>query len=164
MLLYHYTGHVFLPSIQEQGLSRGTVLISLRDRMNAVWLTSDPTAADHGLALDPEICDELSRKAGGKARMTNKLAVRISVKIPANDQRLVYWPKWAKKRVHPVFYDVLAKTGGNMENTWWLYWGIIPPSWFVAIDELEPPTEDDLKLQEALTNGTARCIDVLGIW
>lgn len=165
MLLYHYTSHVFLPLIQKEGLSLGTVLINLRDRMNAVWLTHDPTAADHGLAPDPEICDELSRKRGRQVRMTNKLAVRISVKIPPNDQRrLVYWPKWAKSRLDPAFYDVLAKTGGNMENTWWLYWGVTPPAWFIAIDELEPPIENDLKVQEALANGTARCIDVPGIW
>jgi hypothetical protein len=164
MLLYHYTGHVFLPFIQEEGLTRGTVLISLTDRMNAVWLTSDPTAADHGLAPDPEICEQLSLKTGRQVRMANKLAVRISVKIPPNDQRLVYWPKWAKKRVHPAFYDALAKTGGNMDWSWWLYRGVIPPAWFIAIDELEPPTEDDLKLQEALANGTARCIDAPGIW
>ena len=97
--------------------------------------------------------------------MTNKLAVRISVKIPPNDhQRLVYWPKWAKSRLHPDLYDALAITGGNMDKTWWLYWGVIPPAWFVAIDKLEPPTEDELKLQEALANGTAGCIDAPGIW
>jgi hypothetical protein len=164
MLLYHYTGHVFLPFIQENGLSRGRVLINLRDRMNAVWLTHDPTAADHGLAPDPEICDELSRKRGRQVQMTNKLAVRISVEIPLNDQKLVYWPKWAKSRLHPAFYDAMAKTGGNMDKTWWLYWGVIPPAWFIAIDVLQPQTDDDLKLQEALANGTARCIDLPGIW
>jgi hypothetical protein len=164
MLLYHYTSHVFLPFIREEGLSLGTVLISPTDRRNAVWLTTDRTAADHGLGLDPEICDELSRETGGKARMTNKLAVRILVKIPPNDHRLVYWPKWAKKRVRPDFYDALAKTGGNMDWSWWLYRGVIPPAWFIAIDELEPPTEDDLKLQEALANGTARCINVPASW
>jgi hypothetical protein len=43
MLLYHYTSHVFLPFIHEEGLSLGMVLISLKDRMNAVWLTHDAT-------------------------------------------------------------------------------------------------------------------------
>jgi hypothetical protein len=123
MLLYHYTSHVFLPFIHEKGLSLGTVLISPKDRMNAVWLTHDATAAGHGLAPDPEICDELSRKRGRQVHMTNKLAVRISVKIPPNDrQRLDYWPKWAKSRLHPALYDALAVTGGNMDKTWWLYW------------------------------------------
>jgi hypothetical protein len=151
--------------IREEGLSLGTVLISLTDRMNAVWLTHDPTAAGHGLALDSEICDELSHKRGREVRMVNKLAVRISVKIPPNDQgRLVYWPKWAKSHLHPALYDVLAKTGGNMEKTWWLYWGVIPPAWFIATDVLQPPTEDELNLQEALANGTARWIDAPGIW
>jgi hypothetical protein len=163
MLLYHYTGHVFLPFIQEEGLSLGKVLISLTDCMNAVWLTSDPTAADHGLALDPEICDELSRKRGRQTYMVNKLAVRILVKIPKHTSRLVYWPKWAKKRLHPAFYEALAKTGGNMDRSWWLYRGVIPPAWFIAIDILQPATEDDLMLQKALADGTARCIDVPGI-
>jgi hypothetical protein len=160
MLLYHYTGHVFLPFIQEEGLTRGTVLISLTNRVNAVWLTHDPTAADHGLAPDPEICEQRSRETGREVRMVNKLAVRISVKIPPNDQRrLVYWPKWATNRLDPAFYDVLAKTGGNMEKTWWLYWGVIPPAWLIAIDVLQPLTEEDLKLQKALEDRTARWVD-----
>jgi hypothetical protein len=164
MLLFHYTGHVFLPSIQEKGLMPSKVLISLTNQTYAVWLTNDVTAADHGLALDPEICDELSQKRGRQTRMVNKLAVRISVKIPPITSRLVYWPKWAKKRLHPAFYEVLAKTGGNMDRSWWLYRGVIPPAWFTAIDILQPATEDDLMLQKALVEGTARCIDVPGIW
>jgi hypothetical protein len=64
------------------------VLISPTDWRYAVWLTSDPTAADHGLALDPERCDELSRERGRPTRMVNKLAVRISVKIPPSHRSL----------------------------------------------------------------------------
>jgi hypothetical protein len=48
MLLFHYTGHVFLPSIQEKGLMPSKVLISPTDQTYAVWLTNDATAADHG--------------------------------------------------------------------------------------------------------------------
>jgi len=103
MLLFHYTGHVFLPSIQEKGLMPSKVLISPTDWRYAVWLTSDPTAADHGLALDPEICEELSHKRGRQTRMVNKLAVRISVKISPITSKLVYWPKWAKNVFTPLF-------------------------------------------------------------
>ena len=103
MLLYHYTSHVFLPFIQEKGLMPSKVLISPTDWRYAVWLTSDPTAADHGLALDPEICEELSHKRGRQTRMVNKLAVRISVKISPITSKLVYWPKWAKNVFTPLF-------------------------------------------------------------
>jgi hypothetical protein len=163
MLLYHYTGHVYLPSIQEKGLMPSKVLISPTDWSYAVWLTSDATAADHGLGLDPERCDELSRERGRPTRMVNKLAVRISVKISPITSKLVYWPKWAEKRLDPAFYDVLAKTGGNMDRTWYLYRGVIPPVRFIAIDILQPETEDDRMLQKALADGTARCIDIPGI-
>jgi hypothetical protein len=94
--------------------------------------------------------------------MVNKLAVRIRVKIPPNDTRLVYWPKWAKRRLAPYFYDVVAQTGGNMDKTWWLYWGVIPPAWFISIDILEPLTDHDLELQRAFTEGTAGCVDAVG--
>ena len=49
MILYHYTAHLYLPVIRQEGLSRATVPINLSERLNAVWLTSDRTAADHGL-------------------------------------------------------------------------------------------------------------------
>jgi len=162
MILYHYTAHLYLPVIRQEGLSRGTVLINLSERLNAVWLTSDPTAADHGLAQDLQICEQLSRQRGRAVRMLNKLAVRIAVKIPSIDPRLVYWPKWAKRRLDPYFYDVLAKTGGNMDHTWWLYRGVIPSSRFISIDILEPLTEYDLECEKALTEGGAAFIDAMG--
>jgi hypothetical protein len=159
MILYHYTAHLYLPVIQQEGLSRGTVLINLSERLNAVWLTSDSTAADHGLAQDPEICEQLSRQRGRDTRMLNKLAVRITVKIPSIDPRLVYWPKWAKNRLDPYFYDAVAETGDNMDKTWWLYRGVISPSRFISIDILEPLTEFDLEIQKALAEGRAAFID-----
>jgi hypothetical protein len=124
-----------------------------------VWLTSDSQAADHGLAPDREFCEALSRETGRNVRTVNKLAVRIRVKIPPNDQRLVYWPKWAKKRLSPYFYEVIARTGGNMEKTWWLYKGVIPPKWFVSIDVLEPANDYELEVQNALMEGNVRDVD-----
>src|ERR1700730_557146 len=161
MILYHYTSHLYLPIIQEERLSLGRVPISLSERQNAVWLTSDMIGRDHRLGPDPETCEQLSRQTGRVVCMANKLAVRIRVKIPPNDLRLVYWPKWAKKRLAPYFYDAVAQTGGNLDKTWWLYRGVIPPTWFIAIDILAPLTEYDLALQKALTEGTARCIDAV---
>src|ERR1700730_797105 len=108
MILYHYTSHLYLPIIQEERLSLGRVPISLSERQNAVWLTSDMIGRDHRLGPDPETCEQLSRQTGRVVCMANKLAVRIRVKIPPNDQRLVYWPKWAKKRLAPYFYDAVG--------------------------------------------------------
>jgi hypothetical protein len=50
-----------------------------------------------------------------------------------------------------------------MDRTWYLYRGVIPPVRFIAIDILQPETEDDRMLQKALADGTARCIDIPGI-
>jgi hypothetical protein len=27
-----------------------------------------------------------------------------------------------------------------MDKTWWLYWGVIPPGWFMSTDILQPAT------------------------
>ena len=51
---------------------------------------------------------------------------------------LVHWRKWGKKRLDPKWYETLAKTGGHKDKTWFIYFGRIPPDWFVAIDDLEP--------------------------
>lgn len=148
MLLYHFTTHDHFKSIEREGLTRGEVPLSATRVLNAVWLTSDRAPGGHGIAtetremsmeekagllrLDPKL--DISRPL----LVANKSEVRISVRVPAGDRNLVAWQRWARKRLAPEWYDALSRSGGQKHKTWFLYWGVIPPSWFTAVDVLCP--------------------------
>jgi hypothetical protein len=119
MILYHYTAAEYLPSILESGITQGDVPITPTGGFNAPWLTSDRDPAGHGLIS-----------------ILDKRAVRITVKIPANDPRLKWWPKFAKGRVESSWYDTLDRTGGGKSETWYIYRGVVPANWFLNIERL----------------------------
>ncbi len=131
MILYHYTARVYLPAIARDGLSLGDVPVNPTDGFNAVWLTTASTADGHGLSDGRELDAEEKRLAGAPpgARLyyANKREIRFAVKIPSSDRRLVYWPRWARKRLSPAWYSTLNEIGGKRADTWWLYWGVLPP-------------------------------------
>ena len=117
MILCHYTANEYLLSILEIGITIGDVPLTPTGGFNAPWLTSDCDPSGHGLS-------------------SYKRAVRITVKIPPNDLRLKWWPKFARKRVEPSWYDALDRAGGGKSESWYIYRGIIPPSWFLSIEHL----------------------------
>ena len=121
MILYHYTATEYLLSILENGIMIGDVPITLTGGFNAPWLTSDRDPGGHGL----------------DSAWLDKRAVRITVKIPPNDLRLKWWPKFARKRVEPSWYGTLDRTGGGKSQSWYVYRGIIPPSWILNIELLQ---------------------------
>lgn len=136
MNLFHYTTHEYWPSIERLGLDRGEVPLSATELMNGVWLTSDPSPAGHGLTdgeiITPEMARQMNIDYEQGMRFPNKREVRIEVRIPRNDRRLVSWSKWAPKHLAPSWQDVLEKTGGGRAKAkmWFIYWGVIPPDWF----------------------------------
>ena len=109
---------------------------------NAVWFTTEPQPEGHGLGEAGTFTEEMRRVHFEKfgilppegSRFANKKAVRITVVIPSSDRRLVRWLTWGHKHCEPGFYDALAK--GNHHKTWWLYFGIVAPDQFRAIDYL----------------------------
>ena len=144
MLLYHFTASEYLDSIMAEGLTRGEVPLSATNFMNAVNLTSSPDSAGHGLSDSREFTPEErdwarrmndGRLPDGPLRFLNKKAVRITVKIPRDDRNLVAWPKWARKHLAADWYATLNKAAGGKANTWFLYWGVIPPTWFVKVEK-----------------------------
>ena len=145
MILYHFTAREYLDSIRDGGITKGDVPLSPTEGRNGVWLASDKNPSGHGLSGRHVLTDEeraAHKKAFGQdvpkgAMFLNKRAIRIAVKIPRNDRALVHWRKWGKKRLDPKWYETLAKTGGRKDKTWFIYFGRIPPDWFVAIDDLE---------------------------
>jgi hypothetical protein len=150
MILYHFTAAEYLDVIQRDGLSKGDVPLAKTQGINAVWLTTDSEPEGHGLT-DGHVLTADERAAWGRvfgreppppgARFPNKRAVRITVKIPSSDKSLVHWPRWARKRLEPSWYDALNRTasGGRkgQERTWWLYFGVISPDRFAAVEILD---------------------------
>ena len=144
LLLYHFTARDNLEAIQAEGLTRGDVPITQTEGLQAVWLTTNKDSDGHGLSDDRPLTEEeiaaLKRispktKIPEGARMKNKRAVRITVKIPRNDRKLEHWPKWGKKHLDHTWFDTLNRTGGGKYKTWFLYFGVIPPDWFTEVVE-----------------------------
>lgn len=151
MLLYHYTAHNRLPSIMEEGLRLGDVPVNgpTAAGLNAVWLTTDRDSDGHGLGAGARELTENERRfmlqwkgemPPEGARWDNKRAVRITVKLSSSDRNLKDWLPWARKRLAPEWLAQLTGAAGGQRKakTWKLYFGVIPPSAFVAVDVLEP--------------------------
>jgi hypothetical protein len=151
MLLYHFTAEEFLESLKREGLTRGDVPTSPSTGRNGVWLTSLRATHDHGqgdgtrstivtptLRLQIPSCRYLPD--GDVLQDLDKLAIRIAVRIPRCDRKLVKWSTWAPGRLEVNWLATLNRLGGGpaIANTWYIYWGVIPPDWFVKIDQLHP--------------------------
>lgn len=149
MLLYHFTAVELLDAIREEGLKRGDVPTSASTGRNAVWLTSQRTPHNHGMGDGSEIitvtqslkteipaCRDLP--TGAVLQTIDQLAVRIAVRIPRGDRHLVKWSLWAPRHLERDWLATLNRAGGGtaIANSWYLYFGVISPAWFVAIDHL----------------------------
>jgi hypothetical protein len=133
VLLYHFTTVWFLRPdgtpgpgiippeglIGGKGVGQGGEIL----KTEGVWLTADPVP--------------------GQAAHGN--CVRITVKIPTTDRKLVRY-----RRCAPVFEDLLRRDHGwdhptigveeaitRVRRDWWLYFGAISPECWVAIDILD---------------------------
>jgi hypothetical protein len=150
MILYHYTAVERLDSIRKHGLTRGEVPLTPQDCLNAVWLTTDRNPSGHGLCHARELTREeklfFGRDPNKSVWFPNKRAVRITVRLDSSDRKLKHWPRWAKQRLSPQWYQALDRAGGGKSKTWWLYFGVIPPEWFSSVDILSspPPVRDPL--------------------
>jgi hypothetical protein len=144
VILYHFMAPGHLAGILQQGLSLGNVPTSEADDVNAVWLTTDPDPAGHGLDIPGEPlhqANQLYLEHHGKmppAGRYDKRLVRIKIRLPSKDRRLKHWPRWAKKRLQPDWYETLNRTGGGKAETWYLYFGTIPAADFIAVEVAKP--------------------------
>ena len=110
----------------KDGLSRGDVPTSATEGVNAVWLTTDASATGHGLSDGGEVTaqDRLNHLAlrgellPENASHANKRALCITVRIQSSDRRLKHWPKWARKRLEPGWYNALDRAGSEKSDTW----------------------------------------------
>jgi hypothetical protein len=148
MILYHFTCFDYTESILSEGLTKGDVPTKPTGPLsetNAVWLTTDAEPQGHGLFKGGLLTEEERRAfftmtgtmppAG--ARFPNKLSVRIKVVIPSSDRRLVKWTTWGRKHCQPRTFEGLISKNGTRYKTWWLYFGVIKPDLFQAVDYIE---------------------------
>ncbi len=150
MLFYHFTSHEALESIMAGGLDRGEAPMSDHRVAKAVNLTTDKDPDGHGLDFGGHVVDE-AEAASYAAKGFNlpagtvfveKRAVRITVKLPSSDPNLKSWRSWSRKHCEHGYAERLERAaGGNgrKAKTWWLYFGTIPSSVFVAVDVLKEP-------------------------
>jgi hypothetical protein len=113
MELYHFTSSAHLRGIHKFGLTVGDVVTDIErlDGRIAVWLTSSPSADGHGL--------------GGSA--VDKTEFRLTVEVP-EDERLVRWVDWALGNATELTRRRLVAAGGHSSETWYLFFGWLPPS------------------------------------
>jgi len=145
MIFYHFTSRQHLHGIAQTGLSRGDVPVTPNGPgLIAVWLTTDAKPKGHGLPdgespvqLTPEMRIQFGIPADATVLSVNKQAVRFKLKIPSTDRRLTHWPRWARKRLAPEWYDELRRAGGERSETWWLYWGTIAPTELLEATDME---------------------------
>ncbi len=148
MIFYHYTSHEALESIMEQGLNRGEAPLSDRRVVNAVNLTTDPDPTGHGLDNAGHVVTEAEAATLATAGILvpagtvfiEKRAIRIKVKLGSGDTKLKQWRPWSRKHCEPGYADKLERAAGagRKPRTWWLYFGTIPATEFLAVDILKP--------------------------
>jgi hypothetical protein len=149
MILYHFTCREYMDSIFRDGLNRGDVPIQLvgpLSETNAVWLTTQQQPNGCGLSNAAHVLTEAERQAYQKmlgvlppegTRFPDKSTVRIKVMIPSTDRRLKRWLTFGRKHCEPGLYEAFVRADGQAHKSWWIYFGIISPDQFQAVDYLK---------------------------
>jgi hypothetical protein len=64
----------------------------------------------------------------------DKAEARITVTELPKSHWLRRWSRWARDYVEPEIYQELARRDGAKHLDWYLYWGVIPPECFAAVE------------------------------
>jgi hypothetical protein len=124
-LLYHFTCRTWWHFIKQVGIDRGEAPTSRLGRENWPNLTSNLDPQPQGWAVPGKL-------------LFNKTAVRIAVRIPPDDDRLVSFRTFADSHgMDRRFYQALDRNGGWQARYWWLYRGLVVPEWFVDVEFLD---------------------------
>jgi hypothetical protein len=143
MIFYHFTTHRHVAPIRSEGLRRGDVPTSMRDGVNGIWFTSSSVPSRHDLTeimnyYSADEADAFFRKSSRRLRgVLGKCEVRIRVAIPITNRALVAWSKWGREHCDPHFFEMLNCLGPAW-RTWYVFFGIVRPTEFQAIDVLIP--------------------------
>ena len=139
MRFYHFTALEYLPSILDEGLTRGDVPLGPRKFDNAVWLTrnADPAAQACWAGEERLLTDEERRAHESLygypvppgSRFADKRAVLLAVEIPEDDPKLIAWRSLAKRSgANPKWLRTLRSS-----PDWFIYRGTVPTDWIVEI-------------------------------
>jgi len=105
------------------GLKYGDVPTSVSTGINAPWLTSDYRS---------------HRQVWSKGSSVDKRRIRLTVAVPEADTRLVKWSTFARQnQIDPKWYQHLNAAGGGGSDWWYLYMGIVSPSWIVDAKDMQ---------------------------
>ncbi len=128
MKLFHFTAGQFLGRIKLEGLRKGVIPWSMNRRGEVgmvpgwQWLTANAT---FGM--------EWARPSPHSARRFRTDEFRIEVEVPERFRsQLIKWTVLRDQRV-PDSREFLDTFPDHTE--WWLYKGLVSPTWFGAIDK-----------------------------
>jgi hypothetical protein len=155
MIFYHFTQRQHLLAIQQEGLTKRDVGITMfGPGLNGVWLTTDNRLGGHGLTPrtptddEFEIYAKLGNPLPADFRFPNRQEMRIKIKLTSSDRNLKHWIKWSRKHVSEAFRNNLIENGGGKHNSWYVYFGTINPDQFVAIDDMERIVETQRRVDQ----------------
>jgi hypothetical protein len=120
MILYHFTCGRYLRGIARHGLTVGDVPVDIDKNTGtvAVWLTASLASDGHGL----------------EGSAINKMQYRLGVEVSDADPRLAKWTEWASKNATARTIAALRAADGDGDDSWWVYFGCIPPSAITCVE------------------------------
>ncbi len=159
-LLYHFTCHLWWRFIKSEGIRFGEVPISRGRLLNFPNLTIDPDPANQEWAgFAGEILSQGDHRV---INGVNKRAIRIAVKFPRPNPRLVRWVDLARQTgMGEHVLRRLNDSGGGHMHDWWIFRGTIPPARFHSVkfldgDQVHPVEQKMIEaLKEAFSSRQA---------
>jgi hypothetical protein len=135
--LYHFTSRPWFHFIRTEGITKGEAVASSRNHIvNFPNLTANPDPLAQRWAYDP-VCWS-GKVMPDKDLPVRRAAVRITVKIPPDDDRLISYRDFATAHgLDRRVYRRLDETGGWQARYWWIYRGVVLPRWFTDVEFLD---------------------------
>jgi hypothetical protein len=107
--LYHFTLFDYVPSILKTGLDEGEIMLNLRERVNGISLTEDPTSTP--------------RFQSWVSIVPQKLECRLTVELEPCE-KLVRW-KYVPDLIR-LDRGLWRRLNGDPYK-WWVYFGVVKP-------------------------------------
>jgi hypothetical protein len=135
MILYHFTPAERVEQILTEGLLPASDSNNMVGGAEVVWLTE---RTDLVISASERVV--IHERSG--RHMTSWLynpgerpMVRLAIRIPSQNRRLVRYRPWLRKHRRPGMPDPNARYMNYTPDTHWIYFGQIPPSWIVEVDK-----------------------------
>jgi hypothetical protein len=116
--LFHYTSLHSLPPILREGISRGEVPLS-------------PSKVLQGPTLTTSLSATVQHWREGSG--IDKAKVRLSVRIPDDDERLEAWRDVCRRYQVPKWWQRALDSRGQ-GKFWFVFWGTVLPAWITAVE------------------------------